>query len=278
MLTLIDSLSLAGDRRKQNDDAFGAFGRYAWVIDGATDLHGDPLSPAASDASFFAHAFNAALGGAAATAPDLETLLEAGLSGAQAAWASGAEPIAHAWQAPTASVLAAAETPAGLLVTDLGDSRIFILDAGGAAHCFGGGSESAKQESAQVRIITRGQTERPLDRAEVIEELRRRRTLANIPGGYWVLGLDEACLSHRREASFPLTRTAYALLASDGFAALCDRYEAYDPAGLVRAALNQGLAALGEELRAIEDEDQDGARHPRWKKSDDATALLVRLS
>ncbi len=278
MLTLIDSLSLAGDRAKQNDDTFGAFGRFAWVIDGATDLHGDPLSPAASDASFFAHAFTAGLSGAAPFAADLDALLQAGMTTAQAAWTAHAAPIAHAWQGPTASIVAAAETPAGLFVTDLGDSRIFILDADGGAHAFGGGRDSAKDEAAQVRIVTRGRTERPLERQEVIEELRRRRTLANIPGGYWVLGLDDACLQHRREASFPLARPAHALLASDGFSALVDRYEAYDAAGLIRAALTKGLATLGQELRAIEEEDGDGARHPRWKKSDDATALLLRLS
>jgi hypothetical protein len=113
---------------------------------------------------------------------------------------------------------------------------------------------------------------------EVIEELRRRRMLANIPGGYWVLGLDDACLEHRREAAFPLARPAHILLCTDGFAALCDRYEAYDPAQLVAAARDEGLLALAQRLRAIEEADAVGERHPRWKKSDDATALLLRLT
>ena len=41
---------------------------------------------------------------------------------------------------------------------------------------------------------------------------------------------------------------------------------------------HQGLAALGAELRAIEDADARGEKFPRFKKSDDATALLLRLS
>ena len=36
MLTLVEAISLAGDRTKQNDDASGAHGSFAWVIDGAT--------------------------------------------------------------------------------------------------------------------------------------------------------------------------------------------------------------------------------------------------
>jgi hypothetical protein len=204
--------------------------------------------------------------------------LAAGLAHAQAAWATHAQPIAHAWQTPTGSLLAVMETPAGVIATDLGDSRLFTLDAAGDAHAFGGGRDSAKDEAAQVRLVTRGRTDRPLDRVEVIEELRRRRMLANIPGGYWVLGLDDACLEHRREAAFPLARPAHILLCTDGFAALCDRYEAYDPAQLVAAARDEGLLALAQRLRAIEEADAVGERHPRWKKSDDATALLLRLT
>ena len=43
-------------------------------------------------------------------------------------------------------------------------------------------------------------------------------------------------------------------------------------------AAHEGLAALGEELRAIEAGDAGGDRRPRFKKSDDATALLLRVA
>jgi hypothetical protein len=67
------------------------------------------------------------------------------------------------------------------------------------------------------------------------------------------------------------------LLMTDGFAALADRYRRYDPAGLVREALGRGLQDLGRELRSIEAADAATTRHPRFKASDDATALLLRL-
>ena len=65
---------------------------------------------------------------------------------------------------------------------------------------------------------------------------------------------------------------------TDGFAVLADQYGAYDPAGLVRAAIDKGLEELGRELRAIERADAAGAKHPRFKASDDATALLMPLT
>ena len=56
-------------------------------------------------------------------------------------------------------------------------------------------------------------------------------------------------------------------------------YDAYDPAGLVRAARDKGLAAMVAELRRFEREiDPDGLSYPRYKQSDDTTALLVRIA
>jgi hypothetical protein len=68
------------------------------------------------------------------------------------------------------------------------------------------------------------------------------------------------------------------LLATDGFLALASDYGAYSADSLMTAAQEKGLAALGEELRAIEAGDSGGDKFPRFKKSDDATALLLRLT
>jgi hypothetical protein len=67
------------------------------------------------------------------------------------------------------------------------------------------------------------------------------------------------------------------LLMTDGFLALVSDYERYDVPSLLAAAESKGLAALGQELREIERNDADGARYPRFKTHDDATALLFRV-
>jgi hypothetical protein len=46
---------------------------------------------------------------------------------------------------------------------------------------------------------------------------------------------------------------------------------------LIATAQTIGLKVLARELRHIEDDDPGGARYPRMKKSDDATALLVKV-
>ncbi len=67
------------------------------------------------------------------------------------------------------------------------------------------------------------------------------------------------------------------LLATDGFLALASDYGVYSADSLMAAAQSKGLAALGEELRTIEAGDAGGDKFPRFKKSDDATALLLQL-
>ena len=58
---------------------------------------------------------------------------------------------------------------------------------------------------------------------------------------------------------------------------LTEDYKHYGDRELIATSQVVGLATLGRELRAIEDKDPEGVRYPRMKKSDDATALLVKI-
>ena len=59
--------------------------------------------------------------------------------------------------------------------------------------------------------------------------------------------------------------------------ALVDLYQAMDATGLMEAALSSGLEPLVKLAREIETErDPDGTLHPRFKLSDDTTAILRR--
>lgn len=275
MLTFVEAVSLAGDRAKQNDDAFGFGGGRAWVLDGATDLHDAPLMGGASDASWIAHFANARLHGS-------QEELRAAVRDASAAAAAafGAHMGGRAferWQSPISSLLMIEETPDGVRGLDLGDSRVFALDAGGGAHVAGGPPDAADAEVALAAQQT--DAHKPLlQRTDTIAMLRSGRAAFNQPGNTWTFGLAPACADHARAWSFSLTRPAHLLLMTDGFSALADRYRAYDASSLVKMALAKGLQELGRELRAIEHEDSAASAHPRFKKSDDATALLMRLN
>ncbi|HWA00555.1 MAG TPA: protein phosphatase 2C domain-containing protein [Caulobacterales bacterium] len=282
MLTVIESLSLAGDREKQNDDACGVNGGAAWVIDGATDLHETPLTRWASDASWIAHFANTRLHGEAIGASEhaLRDVVRRASSAALDTYRdlAGGLPEEH-WRMPLASLLLAAETDEGLVGLDLGDCRLFALEDGGRAHAIGGPPAAADNETKLAAKAAADAGEAPLLRhAPTIDLLRRMRDRQNRPGGGWAFCLFAECADEARTWRLPLTRPAHLLLATDGFAALVDRYGDHDAGSLVSDALGRGLQELGRELREIENGDASAARHPRWKRSDDATALMLRLS
>lgn len=277
MLTFVEAISLAGDRAKQNDDACGFAGARAWVLDGATDLGDKPLSGAASDASWIAHFANARFHAASPLEEPRETIRMASVWAVQGFAAASNHAHHERWQSPISSLLMIEETEHGVCGLDLGDCRLFALDATGAVLVAGGHDDAADDETALA--AQQSDKDKPLlQRTETIEMLRGMRAQLNQPSSRWTFGLDPACADHARAWDCALTRPAHILLMTDGFSALTERYRAYDAAGLVRAGLDKGLQELGRELRAIENEDAGSARHPRFKKSDDATALLMRLT
>lgn len=277
MLTFVEAISLAGDRAKQNDDACGHTGPRAWVIDGATDLHDAPLTGSASDAAWLAQYLNRRLYEPIGEDwPRAFSDLSRGAGELFGALLQGRS--CERWQMPIASVLMIVNRGGGsVYVADLGDCRVYALDAAGAVHVAGGAADAAESEAQRAAAQT--DAHKPLmQRTETLALLRRQRAGINREGAEWTFGLDPGCGEHLRIRRLDLQQPAHILLMTDGFSALSDRYRVYDAAGLVRAALEKGLQELGRELRAIEAADATAARHPRFKASDDATALLMRLS
>jgi hypothetical protein len=286
MLTVLESVSLAGNRAKQNDDACGSHGPLAWVIDGATDLHDHPFSGSASDAAWLAR--------------ELDTTLAACAAGSEPSFAGLRDLVREAseiaadlfvdlaagrdvppWAKPIASVLIIADSADGLVGLDLGDCALFTLDALGETQTLGGIPGAADNESRSAATF---QADQPAaDGKELyqttaaLEALRQHRAAYNLTGTAEVYGLDPTCADRARTWHVELRRPAHILLASDGFSALVDKYGLYQPQDLVRLAVDRGLVSLMQDLRAFEADDASTSSHPRFKRSDDATALLLRL-
>ena len=119
-----------------------------------------------------------------------------------------------------------------------------------------------------------------LDDKKALQDLRTIRSLQNtIQSNIWTLGLVPEAADHIATHAIPIDRPVRALLCSDGFSALVDTYDSYDPASLITTAGDRGLEDLFCELRRIErEQDPDAEKFPRYKQSDDATAVLVEVS
>jgi hypothetical protein len=112
--------------------------------------------------------------------------------------------------------------------------------------------------------------------ATIATRLPELRRSANTPGGYWVLGADEAAASQVVTARVPLTDVEAVLLCSDGFARLWTTFRCAESAeGLLDLARRDGLGAAVARLRMAESAPDSLAAHPRLSPVDDATAVLL---
>jgi serine/threonine protein phosphatase PrpC len=280
-IQVIEGLSIPGTVGKENDDALGSTGSIAFVLDGATGLGDAPLMAGASDAAWVARAAREFLlrRGEGHDLRRILTEVGQGILTRFEAERLRAPQARYEWPWATVSLIG---VEAGRLnIAYVGDSRILIETAGDEVHNFGiNPSRTAFETRIAAKMIAARKGEAlgiESIRATVLADLRRARDTVNTPNGFWMLGADPAVGANATVTSIALDGPATVLLATDGFYALVEDYKRYGDRELIATAQTMGLAILARELRRIEDDDPNGVRYPRMKKSDDATALLVRV-
>ena len=275
---IIDSLSVAGNRAKPNDDAFGAAGNRLWVLDGATGL-GASLLPGSSDAAWLSRTANRLLHVHHAMRDSVQ-LVRTVIAGLSSAFEQECvvRPEAR-WQLPCAALLLLTFELDRTEAVWLGDCRA-ILDIGGRIVSCGETEEGEAAEREWAALLGEGIPAPAMLKSEkVMAALRESRDGFNTGHGRWVLGLEPRAADHMQSAVFEGGAATVGLAMSDGFSALELKYRRYTAERLLAAAPERGLAALAGELRAIEErEDADGRAFPRFKRSDDATAVLFRVT
>ena len=300
---LLEQLSLPGDPTKPNEDSFACLDHAALVLDGATPL-GPPLLPGPSDAAWIAQ-FGARRLSAHLKDGDVpEDALKHALQDAEKSFAGlQRAPVREKWQMPCASMMlvydplrpshlggATATSPSSADARGGGGSRpsleflwfgdcTALIEQNGRVEIVGEAITKRRAEAGRAKRAAKDKNLRSVlgvHRPEIEPLLRAARNRIN-SGSNWLFSPDARAAKHVARQTVTAREGARLLLASDGFLALVSDYDAYDIAGLMQAASSKGLAALGEELRAIEKSDAAGTRFFRFKASDDATALLLQL-
>jgi hypothetical protein len=177
-------------------------------------------------------------------------------------------------------MIAAALSDDTMDVLWFGDCALLLQEPSGSVHLIGDTLTKRGAERERVQRLARSAQKGPAApgvRKEFLPGLRAARNQVNTAKGGWAFTPDPTCADHASGAHVRLEPGATVLLASDGFLALISDYEAYDARALIAAAQSHGLRALGTELRTIESEDPEGSAYPRFKKSDDATAVLLQV-
>lgn len=113
---------------------------------------------------------------------------------------------------------------------------------------------------------------------EHTEAVRRlvtaQRPLRNHDGGYWVAAATPEAAHHAICGSLERDEVQRAALLTDGASDLVERYQDQTWSSLLDMLENQGPKDVIARVRNLETSDPQGARWPRYKTSDDATAAL----
>ena len=280
-IQFLEGLSIAGSKDRDNDDAMGATSTIAFVLDGVTSLADPPLMAGRSDAAWVAHlARDLLLKHPPDVASDIPGFIRRVARDITAQFeAERTRSPAARYELPWTTLSLIAVEARRLHIAFVGDSRVLVEAADDSVHNYGiSPSRGAAETRLAQKMISAGKG-MGVDaiRQTVIQDLQRSREMVNTVEGFWLLGADERIGDHLRMATLELSGPATVLLATDGFYAITEDYKHYGDRELIATSQVVGLQTLARELRHIEDNDPEGRRYPRMKKSDDATALLVRV-
>jgi hypothetical protein len=190
-------------------------------------------------------------------------------------------PQKETYEVPFASMMLVAEAAQGAQALWFGDCAALVKRPHEDLQIVGEAFARREREASElVNLASASGVTAPAssrNRPEFLAFLRAERNGVNTKPDRWLFSPDARCAEHAKELAFASPSGTRILLTTDGFLALASDYGRYDAEGLLEAASVKGLRALYNELREIEATDPEGRRYPRFKKSDDATAVLLRI-
>ena len=281
MFTVLDRISWPGSPDRANEDACGASGDWAWVIDTSIFPGTEPVMGERSDAAWLAGFASRRLSDLAPNADDGPSLIRHVMEEARVAFLAVApaerrDPVT--W--PVGAMTLVRRRNESLDVWSFADTTAFVRGPDGVVLTVGEAPGLRQFEAAKAAELLEasGATPKTITQTPVFQEwLAGRRQRQKAGRGLALLGLDPSAAERLRHEAVPCPNGTVLLLTSDGFSALVDLYGAIDAAAMMEAALTSGLEPLAQEARRIETEvDPGGKLYPRFKESDDTTALLLR--
>ena len=278
MLAAIDIASVAAN--DVNEDRAGAAGGLAWVIDGATDVIDAPLTTAPTDARWIAETLDAQLRKLTAAPPadlaELPAMLTADLQ-SEFRRAARRRPIGR-HEHPSAAALVVRAHGDHLDYVSVGDCSLLVT-TGASVHRIGVSERDAGDQWVAEALRTfrarNPDAQEGAAHAHLWPKLGAARSAMNQADGYGVFSLTPIPASFVYHGRVPIAAGGHALLASDGLMRLVDVFRRYSAAELLSAAVDRGLAALIDEVRALEDVNSDCVQFPRAKRYDDASGVLL---
>lgn len=268
---LLQSVSLNASPTKPNEDRVGATSKCVWVVDGATDLATPGLLGGEGGASWLATEAHTALTSLFSedcdqTCRNLFDHLSTHFKAARK------QNLVAKWELPTAAFALAQLTKSELQVAWAADCTIAKLAKG--KHTLLTPHAEPLIERQEAEALGPGIGAAKVRSEEVLENRRAKR----LHHDYKALSPDIAnSTKSTSRLSFPVKSGDFLLLMTDGFSAIFDRYDLFTYDEALDVIFDVGLTKLACYLRSEETRDSNCLDHPRFKISDDAGAILVKV-
>ncbi len=267
-----------------NEDAFGYLGcndnvLAAWVFDGVTGINDRNYLHGGTDAAWLVGAaHNHLLRLAERDLPLSEIILQL-VSALIEDWKTVSENLnlPEDYDPPAACLILAKCYEGEWQALRLGDSCILTKSRDGTArnHI---ASPNKDFDTWLTSEVTKRRNSGAQNIAELLAEFRpqllARRKLRNTSVGCGILEPNLAALKFAEYIE--LGQLTELLICTDGYFRAVDYYELHDEGGLLAASqMKGGVEKVLINIRATEAVDQSCERYPRFKPSDDATAVML---
>ena len=269
-----------------NEDGWGYIGderdvRAAWIFDGVTGINGMNIMPAGSDARWLVDRASDHLKRLAGEDRPLPKILESLVDGLIEDWRAARSGISIpvGYDPPAACLILVKRYGNAWKGLRLGDSCLLARSSNGDHHVMTASPNNVFDHwlarEAKARR-DRGILDTEALLAEFRPQMTASRSKRNQPEGYSILEADRASLAIPE--FFDLEDIDAILLNTDGFYRAVDHYDLYSNESLISACLEEGgVSHVLHALRAVEASDASCEKYPRFKPSDDATAVMLKM-
>ncbi|MBQ3107720.1 MAG: protein phosphatase 2C domain-containing protein [Firmicutes bacterium] len=276
-----DHLALQGNAAMEDRIGFGP--DYLFVIDGASGLDKVHLTDEASDAAWLAIRIGELL---EMNLPDPSFELSDLMKAIAQALRQEYDNLSFSYQVaadyPSAGLAIVRRRYNQLEYFGLGDCTAVFRLTDGTFDLQREEALAALDQTAISEMVRQAEEHHctVLEARPYIQDvLVENRNLRNKEGGYWIFDPTGIGIPHCRYFSRPINEVASVTLMTDGFAQLADTFtEADGFEDLHQRCLKEGLAPLADRLFALQEEDDQCNRYPRFKMRDDTCAVTAIIT
>lgn len=277
----IDIFTKDGTGCNEDEAWLSPTGNCGFVIDGASGLFKEKITSAGSDAQWFAQTWCEYLKkNLPSRLTSLEEIIEQGIREITAEFMAhtGAEEIKSKPSAGIAIFRIEGDT---IRTFVLGDCSIMVINHdGGYLHLLD--SKLSDFDEINIKRMVRIAKEKGINvieaRSFVKEDLVSVRNMQNTPNGYWALAFDVNAVTHANKNEINLSKVKSIIAMTDGFSQIVDLLGMMTKEEFAKRIIDGStLEQFFDLIRQAQEGDPFCNRFPRFKKSDDATAVSVHF-